>query len=418
MSTQPTTRPLRPSAHRSHRVHRRALVRWAKRIGLAIIGLAIAGGIVYAWLPRPVVVDVGAVRRGPLEVEVDEDGQTRVRDRFVVSAPLTGNLQRIALEPGSAVTAGDVVARIEPLDPVLLDERSRGEAGARLSAAIAHQRRADIAIARARLARDAAIREAERTRKLDRSGAIPASERERAEDQEQLAIRDLAAARTERASALAEVAAARAVIGEGAPPRVTRSVPVIAPATGQVLRVVRDSAGPVTAGAPLVEIGDPRALEIVVDVLSSDAARIARGMPVAVEAWGGEHALRGEVERIEPSAFTRISALGVEEQRVKVIASIVDPPPSLGDGFRVEARIFTWRGDRVVTVPASAVVRDSQRWAVYAVEDGHARLRPIELGHRGRLDVELASGLAPGATVILHPTDQIRDGIAIAQRRP
>lgn len=415
MPTQPSP-PLTPGTlHRAGRARRRALTRWVKRIGLAAAGLAIVGAVIYAWLPKPVVVDVATVRRGPLDVEVDEDGQTRVRDRFVVSAPITGNLQRIELDPGTAVRAGDPIARIDPPDPVLLDEHSRGEATARLAAAIAHQRRADIAIARARLARDVAVREAERTRTLDQRGAIAHSERERADDQEQLAIRDLAAAQTDRASAAAEVAAVRAVLGNG-PVRPARPVTVVAPASGRLLKVVRDSAGPVAAGAPLVEIGDPRSLEVVIDVLSSDAARIAPGMPVAIEAWGGEPALRGEVRQVEPSAFTRISALGVEEQRVKVIAALADPPVALGDGFRIEARIFTWRGDRVATVPASAVFRDKQRWAVYAVEHGHARLRPIEIGHRGRLDVEVVSGLGPGAAVILHPTDQISDGVAIESR--
>jgi HlyD family secretion protein len=390
-------------------------MRWLKRSSLVAGGLAIVGGIVYAWLPKPVAVDVATVQYAPLAVEVDEDGQTRVRDRFVVSAPITGNLQRIELDAGAAVAAGDVLARIDPPAPVLLDDHSRGEATARLAAAIAHQRRADIAVARAQLARDAAVREAARTRTLDQRGAIASAERERSDDQEQLAIRDLAAAETERASAAAEVAAARAVLGE-VPSRPARAVDMVAPASGRVLRVARDSAGPIAAGAPLIEIGDPSALEIVVDVLSSDAARIAPGMPVAIEAWGGEPALRGEVRRVEPSAFTRISALGVEEQRVKVIAALRDPPPALGDGFRVEARIFTWRGDRVATVPASAVFRNRERWAVYAVVDGRARLRPIDIGHRGRLEVEITGGLTAGATVILHPTDQIADGTAITAR--
>jgi HlyD family secretion protein len=401
---------------RAAHTRRRAVVTWLKRIGLIAIGLALISGIVYAWLPKPVVVDVAAVRRGPLAVEVDDEGQTRVRDRFVVSAPITGNLQRIAALPGTAVAAGDVVARIDPPAPVLLDPRSRSEAAARLSASIARQRGAEIAVARATVARDAAVREAARARTLAERGAITASERDRAEDQEQLAIRDLAAAGAERTIAGAEVAAARAVLGEAPPPGASRAVPVIAPATGQVLRVVRDSAGPIAAGAPLLELGDPRALEVVIDVLSSDAVRIAPGMPVSFEAWGGERALAGEVHRIEPSAFTRVSALGVEEQRVRVIATIADPPASLRDGFRVEARIFTWRGDHVLTVPASAVFRDKEHWAVYTVEQGRARLRPIKLGHRGRLDVEIVSGLGEGATVILHPTDRIVDGIAIERR--
>ncbi|HET9623768.1 MAG TPA: HlyD family efflux transporter periplasmic adaptor subunit, partial [Kofleriaceae bacterium] len=219
------------------------------------------------------------------------------------------------------------------------------------------------------------------------------------------------------ATVAAEVAAARAALGLDAPSDRPRSIGVASPASGRVLRVVRDSAGPVVAGAALLEIGDPRALEIVVDVLSSDAARIAPGMAVAIDAWGGERSLTATVREVEPSAFTRISALGVEEQRVKVIADLPDPPAALGDGFRVEARIFTWRGERVLTVPASAVVRDHERWAVYAIEDGRARLRPIELGHRGRLDVEVTGGLAPAAEVILHPTDQIRDGTAVRPAR-
>ena len=411
-----STQPLVSSTlHRPGHARRRAVMRWLKRISLVAAGLAIVWAIVYAWLPKPVAVDVATVKYGPLAVEVAEDGQTRVRERFVVSAPITGNLQRIELDAGAAVTAGDVLARIDPPTPVLLDDRSRGEASARLAAAIAHQQRAGIAVARAELARNAAVREAARTRTLDQRGAITTSERERADDQEQLAIRDLAAAETERASAAAEVAAVRAVLG-AVPARPARSIEVIAPATGRVLRVVHDSAGPIAAGAPLIEIGDPRALEIVVDVLSSDAARITRGMPVAVEAWGGEPALQGEVRRVEPSAFTRISALGVEEQRVKVIAAISDPPVALGDGFRIEARIFTWRSERVATVPASAVFRNSDHWAVYAVENGRARLRPIDIGHRGRREVEVTGGLTAGATVILHPTDRIADGTAIVAR--
>jgi len=408
--------PLRPSARRPVPGHHRVLRSWAKRGGAAVASLAVIAGLIYAWLPKPVMVDTGVVRRGPLDVEVDEDGQTRVRERFVVLAPITGSLQRIEIDAGAAVAAGDVIARIEPPAAALLDERSRREAAARVAAAVAHQQAAEIAVARGHLARDAAAREAARSRTLDQRSAIPALERERADDQEQLAIRDLAAAEAARAGAVAEVAAARAMLVDGASSGAQRTTAVIAPAAGRVLRVVRDSAGPVAAGAPLLELGDPRALEVVVDVLSSDAARIAPGMPVAIEAWGGDRPLRGEVRRLEPSAFTRISALGVEEQRVKVVAEITDPPVVLGDGFRVEARIFTWRGADAVTVPASAVFRDREQWAVYAAEGGRARLRPVQLGHRGRLDVEITGGLAVGAVVILNPSDRIGDGIAIEPR--
>ncbi|HEX5059577.1 MAG TPA: efflux RND transporter periplasmic adaptor subunit, partial [Kofleriaceae bacterium] len=304
---------------------------------------------------------------------------------------------------------------IEPPVPGLLDERTRREAKARLAAAVAHASRANAAIERAQVARDAATREAKRAQTLFEREAITAAERDQAADTEQLALRDLAAAQTERASAVAEADAIRAQLGEASPQDKQRIVTVTAPISGRVLRVVRDSGGPVATGAPLVELGDTQSLEVVVDVLSSDAARIHPGMPVAIEAWGGDKNLSGTVAEIEPSAFTRISALGVEEQRVKVIVGLSEPPPTLGDGFRVEARIFTWQGTNVLTIPTSAVFRDHGRWAVYAVEGGKARLRRIELGHRGRLDVEVVSGITAGEAVVLHPSDRIRDGVKLTR---
>jgi len=405
---------LRPSLLQRPKT-RRTIVRWVKRAVLALVVLGIILAITRAWMPKPVVVDVGRARRAELVVEIDQDGQTRVRDRFVVAAPIHGVLERIDLEPGAAVAAGDTLARITPPEPALLDDRTRDEATARLASAIARQRRAETAIGRGVVARGAATREADRSRALAQQGAISVSERERSELAEQLAARDLAAAEAERAAAAAEVAGARAVLGRGSS-RARTAILVTAPAGGRVLRVVRESAGPVTAGTPLLELGNPRDLEVVVDVLSSDAARIAPGMPVALDGWGGEAALRGQVRRVEPAAFTRISALGVEEQRVNIIASMIDPPAALGDGFRVDARIITWRGDRVLVVPASAVFRDRERWAVYVVEDGRAHLRTVTLGHRGRLDIEIVAGLAEGAAIVLHPGDRVRDKARVTPR--
>jgi HlyD family secretion protein len=407
--------PLQPSTQPRRRATRRSIARWVKRGLVIALGIAIVGVIVYAWLPKPVPVDVGVVRRMPLDVEVDEDGQTRVRDRFVVSAPITGTLERIDLDPGTPVKAGDVVARIEPPAPALLDARTRAEIRARLEAAIARLERARTAVARAEAAREQATRDANRARTLFDREAITAVERDQAVLAEQLAIRDVAAAEADRAGAAAEVEAIRAQLGEGSQPVPPKTVEVTAPAEGRVLRVIRDSAGPIAAGAPLVELGDLHALEVVVDVLSSDAARIRPGMPVAIEGWGGDPALAGEVSRVEPSAFTKVSSLGVEEQRVNVIATIADPPPALGDGFRVDARIFLWRGRDVLAVPLSAVFRDRGAWAVYAIEDGRARLRRIELGHRGRLEVEVVSGLAEGQEVVLHPGDRVRDGVEVTR---
>lgn len=408
--------PLHPS-RKPRRNTRRSLVRWLKRGLLIALGAGIVAAIIYAWLPKPVAVDVGVARRQPLAVEVVEEGQTRVRDRFVVSAPIGGTLQRIELDAGAIVAAGDEIARIEPPAPALLDERTRAELKARLSAALAQHRRAATAIEGARASRDQAVREADRARTLLSHGAITASERDRLELAEKLAIRDLAAAQSDRASAAAEVAAIRAQLAEtpASTPRTT--IPVIAPVAGRVLKIERTSAGPIAAGSPLLELGDLGGLEVVVDVLSSDAAGIRPGMPVAIEAWGGSTSLAGKVARVEPSAFTRISALGVEEQRVNVIATIDDPPPSLGDGFRVEARIFTWRGTDVLAIPASAIFRAQGQWAVYTIEDGRARRRPIEIGHRGRLDVEVLRGIVAGQAIVLHPGDRIHDGVKVTGDR-
>ena len=398
----------RHAGRKNHRGARRAAARWTRRLALVVGALAALAAIIYYWIPKPASVETATVRRGPLEVTVEEEGKTRVRDRFVVTAPISGNLQRIEHEVGDAIAKGQEIAKIQPPDPALLDPRTREEAQARLAAALAQARAADTAIVRAIASLGVATREAERTRKLSESGAITITEKERDELNEQVAQADLAAAREQKRAAMAQVAAARATLGQGNSDR-GGPFPVTSPAAGRILKLVRDSAGPVQQGAPLIELGDPHALEVVIDVLSSDAAQIAPGMPVEITAWGGGHPLAGTVTRIEPSAFTRISALGVEEQRVNIIVGIPDPPPTLGDGFRVEGKIILWHGD-ALSVPANAVFRDRGRWAVYTVSQGRAHLVPIEVGRRGRLAIEVAKGLAPGDVVILHPGDQVTDG--------
>ena len=407
--------PLQPSTPRTHRQARRRVVRWAKRIALGVVTAGVIGGLVYAWIPSPVVVDVATVKRAPLEVEVAEDGQTRVRDRFVVTAPIAGTLERIDLEVGDQVTGGGVIGHVRAPAASLLDPRSRDEATARLAAAMARRKLADASILRARATRDQAIREANRGRQLAAHEAIPIAERDRLELAERVAITDARAAELDRDAAIAEVDAARATLGEGNVRTNAQSFPITAPVAGRVLKIVRDSAGPVAAGAPLVELGDVHALEAVIDVLSADAAKIERDMPVKLGGWGGDHPITGRVRVVEPSGFTHISALGVEEQRVNVVVALDDSPSTLGDGFRVEARIVTWRGDAEI-VPTSAVFRDHDRWAVYTVDAGVAKLVPVELGHRGRTDVEIASGLTAGTTVVLHPGERVVDGAKLAVR--
>lgn len=408
MSTlTPSTTPKRPAHAR-----RRSVLRWSKRIGLGLFGLGILAGVAYAWMPKPAHVDLAVAHHTALDVTISEDGQTRVRDRFVVAVSSSGELQRIEIEPGTSVAAGDVLAKISPPASVQLDPRSRREALARLAVAVTRQRSAATAIERAVMARDAAVRDAGRARQLEQRGAIAHADLERAELAEQLAIRDLAAAQLERTAAGAEIEAARAAVEGPGVDRDAREVRVLAPAAGQVLRVLRDSAGPVAAGTPLLELGDPRNLEVVVDLLSSDAAQVTPGMPVAIERWGGA-TISGSVRRVEPSAFTRISALGVEEQRVRVIASLDRAPPALGDGFRVEATIVTWHGDDVLAIPGSAVFRDHGEWAVWTENAGRARLAHVTLGHRGRLEVEVLGGIVEGDRVILHPGDNIGEGTRI-----
>jgi HlyD family secretion protein len=407
--------PLRPSTLPSgHRKRRKGVVRWIKRGALIAIAGAIVAGIVVAWLPKPVAVDVASVRRTSLETEIAEDGKTRVRDRYVIAAPIGGELVRIELQPGDVVHAGDTLATIAPPTPQLLDARSRDEARARLAGANARDRAARTAIAKAMAARDVAVREAARAKQLLEHTAIPAAEEERAALAAEIAVRDLATAESQRVAAIAEIDAARAVLGT---PRSSKSMTSVvrAPANGRVLRVLRESEGPIVAGTSLVEVGDIAGLELVVDVLSSDAARVSPGMRVEIDRWGGEGLLTATVSRVEPAAFTRVSALGVEEQRVRVIAIVDAPPGTLGDGFGVAARIVTWRQDRVLAIPASAVFRHRGQWVVYVVDGERARLRTVEIGHRGRVDFEVTN-LDEGTIVILHPGDSVHENARVAPR--
>jgi len=391
---------------------KRTTIRWVKRILLVVGALGVVAAIVRALLPQTLTVDTATVSRGTLDVEVREDGQTRVRDRFVISAPISGELERVPVDAGTWLDRGSVVARIEPLRPALLDDRTRGETTARLASARARERQAATAIARAVGSRDLAVVDAERTRKLADLGAVPGLERERADLAAQLANEDLAAAKHQRDAAAAEILALQATLD----PRDgdVKTYEVLAPTRGRVLRVLRESAGPVTAGTPLVELGDPSSLEVVIDVLSRDAERIAPGMNVFIDT-ASEQPVRGTVVLVEPSAFTRISALGIEEQRVNVIVCF-EGTQTIGDAFRVDARIITWHGDNVLRVPASALFRDHGRWAVYVLDDGRARLRVVEVGHRGRVEVEITRGLDEGERVIIHPSDQIHEAVRVAAR--
>jgi HlyD family secretion protein len=414
ITTTPTLS--RSASTRAKRVRRGKTVR---RVLLGASALAVATGLAAAFRPRPLEVELIGATRGDLVVTVDEMGKARVRDRFVVSAPIGGNLLRVELGAGDAIETGDVLARIVPMQPVLLDARSRSEAQARAAGAAAAQRQAQVAIARAEVALQHAREELGRTRKLVSSGSLAPDALTRAELEARLRTEELASARFAEQMASNEAQMAKAALRRFDPSQApSDAFDVPSPAKGRVLRVVTESAGPVQPGTPLIELGDPTALEIVADVLSADAVRMTRGARVTVERWGGEP-LAAHVRTIEPSAFTRLSALGVEEQRVPVVIDLDDPRErwaTLGDGFRVEVRVVVAERRSVVQVPLASVFRHRQGWALYAAREGRARLVPVELGVRGDTSVEVLAGLAEGEEVIVHPGERLADDVRIRAR--
>ena len=396
------------------------LKKWIRRALFVLAGLAVVGLVVVSWIPNPIEVEVAEVARGPLVVTVNEDGRTRVKDRYLVSAPITGNLARLDLEAGDAIEEEQVLARLVPLPPPLLDSRTRAEAKARVDAASASWRQAQAAVNRARVQRNFAKQESERALAVVQQGGLARSDADRAvsiygSSKEELRSAEFGARVTEHQLKLARTALMQ-LSGEG---EEGEQLEIVSPVAGQVLKILQKSEGVVQGGMPILELGDPSALEIVVDVLSQDATRIPAGAPALIERWGGKHPLRGHIRVVEPSAFTKLSALGVEEQRVNVIIDMDDGPEqwaSLGDGYRVEARISIWENKEVLKVPASAVFRSAESWATFVVEAGTAVIRKVELGESNGIETEVLSGVEEGETVIAYPSDSVRDGVSVRSR--
>jgi len=393
-------------------------------VGLAA-ALGLAGGALFVVLrPEPVPVDLGAADRGPLVVTVDEDGRTRLRERYIVSSPLDGRLQRIEFDPGDPVEAGETaLASIEPTDPTLLDPRQREESEMRVRASEAAVRRAEQDLVRANAALELAQVEFSRLRQAFEAGGATQQEIDEASLLEQSALAERRAAEFTRDIAEFELGQARAALlrvrsDADRIPDDSRFV-VIAPISGRVLRLFQESSAVVTAGTALIEIGDPANLEIEVDVLSFDAVRVEPGDRVIVEHWGGAAPLTGVVRTVEPSGFTKISALGVEEQRVNVIIDLVDPPearPSLGDAFRVEARIVVEEASEALRVPISALFRTNRRWSCFVVQGGRAELRAVSVGRMNAEHAEITEGLREGEVVVLYPSDRVRAGVRVRAR--
>lgn len=395
-------------------------IRATRLIVWGVVLIAVAA-IVVALQPQPLQADFVTIDTGPLQVTLDEEGETRVRDRFMVSAPLAGRVLRIELEPGDPVTANETaLATFLPVDPTLLDARTRAEMEARVRAAESGVSRAEAERERARTELQFADADYERYQHLDASALISKEQLDNTELRARTAAETLRSTEFAVANAEYELEAAQASLlqasggGTGG-----HTITLRSPIDGVVLRRLRESETIVQAGEPLMEVADPSQLEIVSDYLSTDAVRIKPGHLVLIEQWGGDHTLGGRVRRVEPYGFTKISALGVEEQRVNVVIDFEDVREAweaLGDGYRVEVRVVVWSEDDVVKVPTSSLFRDGEAWAVYMVAANSAALTHVEIGQRNGLEARIVSGLSAGDQVIAYPSDAIADGVAVNQR--
>lgn len=387
--------------------------KWLMGAGTAAV-LAALGWFLFS--PDPVRTELSQATEGPLQVTVNNQGQVRVHDKYIVAAPVAAELLRVDLHDGDPVKRGQVVATLNPLP---MDARQRQEALARLDAAKALAREAALRTDRAYTDMQFAISERVRVEDLIKNNFISPQAAEKAFTAEKTSRAEWNAAKSRQQAAQADVRAAEAALladgtTSGGRPR---QLQLASPVDGYVLKVHERSERTVNAGAPLVTVGDPNRYEVVVDVLSTDAVKISPGDTMLLEGWGGGKVLQAKVRLVEPVAFTKVSALGVEEQRVNVIADPVDPLGPLGDGYRVEARIVIWAEDKVTKVAGSSLFRVGDEWHVFTVEDGRARERKVEVGQRNQDEAQILSGLAPGATVIRYPGNQITEGTRIVSSK-
>jgi HlyD family secretion protein len=379
-----------------------------RRWGVVAVATLIVAVAAWALVPDPIEADVAQVVQGPLEVSIAEDGMTRIRERYEVAAPVAGRLLRVEVHAGDEVRPDTPLVRIEPLP---LDPKQEAQLTARVHAA---ERAAREAQALLRGSRDAAQRarsEADRIGKLAAGAIVSRDALEAARTAESIAAKDQEAARFRAEATAYEVAVAKAALGLDAAEIVVRS-----PVHGRILQVLHESERVVAAGTPLIVVGDPASIEIVADFLTTDAVRIRPRAPARIERWGGAHALAARVRLVEPAAFTKISALGVEEQRVNVICDLVDAPPALGDQFRVDVRVVLWSGT-AMKAPATALFTTADQWYVFVLRDGRARLQRVGTGQMSDTEVEITAGLRQNDTILVHPSDQIHDGVRVAARR-
>lgn len=404
---------------------------WTKRIiGVALVAAILGGLAWFAW-PRPVLVDLATVAKGPIEVTADDDGKTRVRHVYTVSAPIAGKVLRIShplgeqgpsLHVGDEVVANQTVALMQPTLPGFIDARSRDQLQAEVLAADAAIQQQEAEVQRIEAALDFSRTELQRSQTLLRMQSTSAQAYDKAKFEvatNEAALKS-AKAQVEMRRAVRTSLAARLMDPASATPSAepTCCIRVLAPASGRVLKIIQDSETTVLPGTPLVDIGNPLDLEVVADLLSTDAVQVKVGAPVRIDGWGGQP-IRGKVVRVDPAGFLKVSALGIEEQRVRVTIDFSDPPENwvaLGHDYRVVVHVTTWSAPDALTVPVSALFRQGGQWAVFVDENGRARTAPVQIGHRSSRTAEVVAGLAAGDRVVLHPSDRISDGIRIAQR--
>lgn len=383
--------------------------------------LALGGVIAWGLMPKPIEVEVGSVQRGPLTVSVVEEGRTRIRSRYVVSSPVAGQMRRVTLKPGDEVKAGEtVITTIEPAAAPLLDARSKAQAEAAVQAADAGRLKAREAFDMAKTVHQFAATNWKRVQNLNEKGTLSETDRDNAQREVEMKMREMQAADFAVKIAEFELAQAKAALLQIESPGVGGAVvEVKAPVSGRVLRVQQESAVILTPGTAILEIGDPADIEIEAEILSRDAVAIRAGTPVIVDQWGGEEPLTATVRRVEPAAFTKVSALGVEEQRVVVLCDLVNPPPAakaLGDRFRVEVRIAVWQEKDALLIPAGALFREGNEWKTFVMEQGKASAIPVEAGRTDGRMTQVLGGIGEGTPVLLHPPDTVKDGVAVKKR--
>lgn len=405
---------------------------WQKRAaGILLSTLAIAGVVWFAW-PPPIPVDLATVATGPMEVAVDDEGKTRIRHIYTISAPITGRVLRISRSDerhessrhiGDEVVADEtIVAVMQPVAPGFLDIRSREELQAAVAVAEATVKLAEAEVRRIEAALDFSRKELQRAQTLASTDTISVKTLDRAKFDVETNQAALASAKAQLEVRRSEHAMSIARLIEpselGTSVDLACCIRIRTPVTGRVLRIVQESDAVVPAGAPLIEIGDPLDLEVVADLLSTDVVQINTGAPVRIDGWGGPP-MRGRVTRIDPAGFVKVSALGIEEQRVRTVIDLVDPPETwarLGHDYRVIVHVTIWRAESVLSVPVSALFRKGDEWAVFAVRGARARTTIVEIGHRNSEVAEVLSGIFEGDRVVLHPSDRIREGTAVSDR--